>query len=179
MQSPEKDKAFLEAGIQQLEPYLLSRDLYRLSASPTTDFTQITLGALLLARARLKGWGTPGVMEMSMQMDAARLQWRAAWDAKALREIRARTELWKNYLVEAERLPAESARKYPYEVRLRVILSLLMDEVPTQSEESLSGLDGKLRAIWKPGKFAWDSALESVFPGSTFWFLYGTINTGE
>jgi hypothetical protein len=176
---PAKDRAFLEAGLQQLEAYLLSKELYWLSSAPTTDCTQVTLGALLLVRERLKGWKSPGLTELTMGMDAIRLKWRSAWDAKAQREVRARSELWKNYLVELRHAPVESARKYPYEARLRVMLSLLLDDLRESPSDVLAVLDEELRRIWQPGAFVWDVALEPIFPQESFWFLYGNLITGE
>ena len=179
MNSSEKDRVFFEAGLPQLEAYLLSKELYWPSSVHTTDFTQITPGAMLLVRERLKGWRTPGLTEMSMQMDAIRLKWRVAWDAKASREVRARGELWKDYLAEARHASAESARQYPYQVRLRTILSLLLDDLREPPSELLTSLDAQLRRIFHAGAFVWDAKLEWVFPPESFWFLYGTLNTGE
>ncbi len=175
MNSPEQDKAFFESGIQQLDAYLLSKELYWHSGVHTKDFTQVTLGAMLLVRERLKGWRTPGLADLSMQMDAIRLKWRSAWDAKASREVRARIELWKNYLAEARQASAESARQYPYQVRLRAILSLLLEEVCEQPSQSLTVLDAELRRMLKSGAFVWDKPLEWNFPQESFWFLYGTL----
>lgn len=42
-----------------METYLLSKELYW-SGARTTDFTQLTLGAMLLVRERLKGWRVAG-----------------------------------------------------------------------------------------------------------------------
>lgn len=180
MVSPEKDKAFFESGLQQLETYLLSKELYWPTSVQTTDFTQVTLGAMLLVRERLKGWKTPGLSELAMQMNVVRLKWRSAWDAKASREVSARSELWKNYLVEARHLrSAESARQYPYQARLRVILSLLLDDTRETPSDALMALDTELHRIFRSGAFVWDASLEWVFPQDLFWFLYGTLNVQE
>lgn len=176
MNSPQKDKAFFEAGLQQLEAYLLSKELYWPSSVHTTDFTQVTLGAMLLVRERLKGWRTPGLAEPSAQMDAIRSKWRSAWDAKASREVRARSELWKNYLVEARHASAESARQYPYQARLRVILSLLLEDLRESPSGALMALDAELRRVFQSGAFVWDASLAWNFPLDSFWFLYGTLN---
>lgn len=179
MNSPEKDRAYFEAGLPQLEAYLLSKELYWPSSVYTTDFTQITPGAMLLVRERLKGWRTPGLAEMSMQMDAIRLKWRSAWDAKASREVRARSELWKNFLVEARHASAESARQYPHQARLRVILSLLLEDLHESPSDVLIALDAELRRIFRSGAFVWNPSLGWVFPQESFWFLYGTLNPQE
>ncbi len=175
MTSPEKDEAFFTAGLRQLEPYLLSKELYWPTSVHTTDFTQVTLGAMLLVRERLKGWRMPGSMEREAALGAIRLRWRSAWDGKARREVRARGELWKDYLVEARRAPVESAHRYPYQVRLRAILSLLLDDLREPPSDSLAALDAELRRALQTGAFVWDARLEWVFPQESFWFLYGAL----
>jgi len=177
--SPEKDKAFFEAGLQQLETYILSKELYWLAPIHTTDFTQITPGAMLLVRERLKGWRTPGIHELSVQMEADRLKWRSAWDAKVKREMHARLELWKDYLHEARHVPDEFGRQYPYQVRQRVILKLLLDELQESPSGLMIVLDTELTRIWQNGNFVWDPALAWVFPQELFWFLYGTPKAQE
>jgi hypothetical protein len=112
-------------------------------------------------------------------MDGVRLKWRSAWDAKASREFRARGELWKNYLAEARQASAESARQYPYQVRLRAILSLLLEDTRESPSDSLAALDAELRRIFRSGAFVWDPSLEWNFSQESFWFLYGTLNAQE
>ncbi|RJP46524.1 MAG: hypothetical protein C4583_18805 [Anaerolineaceae bacterium] len=175
MNSHEQDKTFFESSLQQLEAYLLSKELYWPGSVRTTDFTQVTLGAMLLVRERLKGWRRPGLTELTMQMDAVRLKWRAAWDEKARREVRARGELWKNYLEEARRHPGDMARQYPYEVRLRAILTLLLDDIRETPADWLVSLDAELRRVLKGDAFVWDPSLAWNFPQESFWFLYGTL----
>lgn len=179
MNSPEKDRAFFTAGVPQLESYLLSKELYWITSARTPDFTQVTLGALLLVRERLRGWRAPGLAEPSMQMDAVRLKWRAAWDEKARRELRARSELWKDYLAEVRHASAESVRQYPYQVRLRAILALLLRELREPPPDFLAAIDSGLRRVFRPGAFVWDTELEWNFPQDSFWFLYGTITAQE
>lgn len=174
MNSPEQDRKFFEAGLQELEPYLLSKELYWRSPVQTTDFTQVTPGVMLLVRERLKGWKSPGLPELSMRLEAVRSKWRSAWDAKARREVRARSGMWKDYLAEVRREPSAAFRQYPYQARLRVILALLLDDLREQPSEALSGLDDSLKRMWHPTAFVWDAALEWNFPPQSFWFLYGT-----
>ena len=157
----------------------MSKELYWPTSVHTTDFTQVTLGAMLLVRERLRGWKSPGLAELSGQVDAVRSKWRSAWDAKASREVRARSELWKSFLTEARHSPAESARQYPYQARLRVILSLLLEDLRASPSDELSALDVKLRRKLRSGAFVWDPALEWVFPQESFWFLYGTLTAQE
>jgi hypothetical protein len=175
MISPEKDKAFFLAGLQELEPYLLSKELYWHVSAQTTDFTQLTLGALLLVRERLKGWGASDAKELAMQLDAVRSKWRSAWEEKARREVRARSELWKDFIAARD----ASARQYPYQVRLRAMLTLLLDDLRENPSEMLMSLDAQLKRKFHAEAFVWDVKLQAYFPQDQFWFLYGNIVTGE
>lgn len=172
MISSEKDKAFFLAGLQQLEPYLLSKELYWHISPHTIDFTQLTLGALLLVCERLKGWGDADAMELAMQLDAVRLKWRSAWEEKARREVRARSELWKDFIAGREASPSQ----YPYQVRLRAILTLLLDDLREAPSKALASLDLHLKRRLHGGAFVWDVKLQARFPQDKFWFLYGNIS---
>lgn len=172
MNSPEKDKAFFLAGLQELEPYLLSKELYWHVSAPTTDFTQLTLGALLLVRERLKGWGDADATELARQLDAVRLKWRSAWEEKARREVRARSELWKEFVTARD----ASASQYPYQVRLRAMLTLLLDDLRENPSEMLTSLDMQLKHKFLASAFVWDVKLQAYFPQDKFWFLYGSIS---
>ena len=175
MTSPEKDKSFFLAGLQELEPYLLSKELYWHVCPHATEFSQLTLGALLLVRERLKGWGDPDAMELAMQLDTVRLKWRTAWEEKARREVRARSELWKDFVAVRD----ASARQYPYQVRLRAMLTLLLDDLREEPSEMLASLDMQLKHKFHAGAFVWDVKLQPYFPQDKFWFLYGSIATGD
>lgn len=175
MNTPEQDFAYFSAGLQELETYLLSKELYWPLAVQSRDFTQLTPGALLLVRARLEGWGTSGLRELMKQMDALRSKWRSAWETKCRREVHARSEMWKDYLEAAAQSSVESSRLYPYQARLRAILALLLDDLREPPSAELITLDARLQSLFRDGAFIWDLKLQSVFPQKEFWFLYGTL----
>jgi hypothetical protein len=169
MYTPEKDQAYFEAGVDVLEPYLLSNELYYPISSRAPDLTQLTLGGLLLTRARLGP--TPRLAALDSRLESARQKWRSAWEAKARREVHARSELWKDYLEDARRDQRGAARQYPQNVRHRVIIALL--------GESSDLMDNYLRSALVPGAFVWDGSLQSHFPQTDFWFLYGSLASEE
>jgi hypothetical protein len=57
------------------------------------------------------------------------------------------------------------------------MLQLLRDKltVPVPDLDALDALDQLLHTIWLRGDFVWDADLQSVFPESEFWFLYGRL----
>ena len=169
-----KDIAYFQEGIESLEAYLLSNELFwPLKANQP----RLTVGGMLLASQRLKArlsfgeWGS-----RLEQIDRVRLKWRSAWERKAGREVHARFDLWRNFLDDVRRSEADADR-YSQQVEYRVMLQLLRDKltVPVPDLDALDALDQLLHTIWLRGDFVWDADLQSVFPESEFWFLYGRL----
>jgi hypothetical protein len=171
MYSPEKDRAYYEAGLEELEPYLLSKELYWPTSAHTADLTQLTLGGLLLVGARLCGWQADSAKALDARLEMVHSKWRSAWETKARREVHARSELWKDYLSEVKSDPRGAARQYAQNVRQRVIIALL--------GEQSDPMDVYLRSVLVPGAFVWDAQLQSNFPEDDFWFMYGSLKLEE
>ena len=110
--------------------------------------------------------GTQAV-KFEAQVEAVHSKWRAAWDAKSSREVRARSELWVNYLAEYRADPKSGARLYSQNVRYRAMLSLL-GKIEDDS-------DAFVKSVFKEGKFVWEEECAPNFSRETFWYLYGTL----
>jgi hypothetical protein len=173
-----KDTAYLQAGIPELKEYLLSRELYWPVSTRRYDLPRLTLGGLLLALARLSASHQP-IEGLTRQLEAVRSSWRAAWEAKAGREFKARFELWKNYILDYKFNPEGYADSYPHEVRYRVMLHLLGVELPSHPGEwkALNQLDEILRTALVPSTFIWETGLQEAFPSEVYWYLYGRLRT--
>jgi len=156
----QKDQLYLSEGVPQLENYLLSKELYY---PLSWELPQLTLGGILLTLARL------GVQaaKFEAQVGTIRSQWRSAWEAKSSREVRARSELWVNYLAEYREDPRSGARLYSQNVRYRAMMSLL-GKIEDDS-------DVFVRSVFKEGKFVWEEECVPNFSQETFWYLYGTL----
>jgi hypothetical protein len=176
--SPEKDRAFIEAGIPELEAYLLSNELYWPITARGYDLPRLTVGGFLLARKRLEARGER-IEPLVAQLDAVRSKWRVAWETKAGREVGARMRLWSNYLSDYRHNPEGHADAYPHEVRYRAMLHLLLAELPTSPPEAeeLAQLDSLLRANLISSDFVWEADLQSGFPHKVYWFLYGKLRS--
>jgi hypothetical protein len=170
----EKDSAYFQEGMESLEAYLLSSELFwPLKANQP----RLTVGGMLLASQRLRArlssaeWGS-----RAEQLDRVRLKWRSAWERKAGREVHARLDLWRNFLDDV-RQSEPGAGMYPQQVEYRVMLQLLRNEltVPVPDLEAVDALDRLLHTLWLPGAFVWDADLSGVFPEPEFWFLYGRL----
>ena len=174
----EKDKAYLEAGIPELGDYLLSNELYWPISTRGFDLPRLTIGGILLTQARLVAHGER-IDSLVAQLDGVRTKWRVAWETKASREVGARMRLWSNYLADYRQNPYQNADAYPHEVRYRVMLHLLLSELPEQSpeQEVLAQLDSVLRASLIPSDFTWETEMEAGFPRKVYWYLYGNLKS--
>lgn len=158
--STKKDSQYLSAGVPELENYLLSKELYYpLSLS----LPQLTLGGILLSLARM---GKQAI-QFEEQVEAVHSKWQAAWDVKSSREVRARSELWINYLAEYRADPKMGVRLYSQNVRYRAMLGLL-----GKTEDDS---DAFVKSVFREGKFVWEEECAPNFSRETFWYLFGTL----
>jgi len=178
MTSREKDRAYVEAGIPELEAYLLSNELFWPITTRGFDLPRLTIGGLLLAIKRLEAHGAQ-IEPLLSRLDTVRSKWRVAWETKAGRGFQSRFNLWSNFLSDYRSSPEGHADAYPHEVSYRAMMKLLLAELPTPPAEQagLPQLDSLLRANFIHGDFIWEADLQSGFPKDEYWFLYGTLKT--
>ncbi len=188
MPSAEYDLRYLQVGLDQLETYLLAKELYWPinAAAPAGEppYPQLTPGGLLLARQRLQASAKSPVEQdtlagLERRFQAVLSQWRTAWGKKAAADFHARLRLWGDFLDEYRQRPAAQFDRYAYEVSRRVQLNLLRPEalaLPGAEIDALNGLDKLLQAVFLPGSFAWEATLQPAFPQTDYWFLYGKLS---
>jgi hypothetical protein len=186
MKSVEYDLRYIEAGREELEGYLLSKEVFwPLGVKPPEgkpDYPQLTLDWMLLSSARLSGRRLSGAQNDQVEraisdLDLHRSKWRVAWEKKAGHCYQVRGRMWRDYLQEYKDNPQDNADRYTYEIRLRVMLELLRNEFRQQTPEVefLMSLDGYLKIVLEPGGFIWEPEIEAGFPVDKFWFLYGKL----
>ncbi len=187
MKTFDYDLRYFNVGVEQLENYLLSNDAFwPVDIRPPSGdpgYPQLTLGGLLLARTRLNAYSkTPKQVEqlekLTANMDTIRAHWRVAWEKKAAHDFSIRLRMWRDYLDEYLREPQDNADRFPYEARLRTMLTLLNSQGVTivQAElDLLELLDTRLESAFIPGDFIWEAELQPGFPENTFWYLYGRL----
>ena len=189
MSSARYDFGYFQAGVELLDDYLLSPQIYwTLGARPPARepvYPQLTLGGLLLTGAKLRARSLPSDMaatfaRLDVKLETHSHQKRVAWEQKGSKEFRSRLKLWGDYLEEYRKDPASHQDRYGYEVGRRVMLQLLepfaVDLHPAE-QELYHGLDGILRAVLLPGNFVWESDTIGGFPRENFWYLYGTLRS--
>ena len=169
MPTPKQDLLYLETSLSELKNYLLSDILYYPLLG---NLPRLTIGGLLLAQKRLKA-GDLGT-HLSPKLATVKTKWYAAWTKKSAQELDSRFTLWRNYLNDYRANPENYAADYKNEIRLRVMLEFLADEVD-QIPIEIVALDEFLRSKLIKGEFLWDEDLESEFTQERFWFLYGNL----
>jgi hypothetical protein len=184
----EYDLNYLQACLVEMESYLLSSEVYwPVEAYPPTGeppYPRLTLGGVLLARARLTGRELTLAQEVQLarvvpELETVRSHWRTAWGQKAKRSFHNRLEMWRNFLYEYRQDPEAHADRYAYEVRLRVMVEMLFPEageIPQEDTDLLTVLDAVLKGWLIPGKFIWEQAIQNGFPSETYWYLYGYLS---
>ncbi len=186
MADPDVDMEYYLAAVSELKPYLLSDQLFwPLGARPKSGgiaFPSLTLGGMLLARARLAPSmpaDRPGrLARVDRELETIKQRWGSAWGRKAAWEFSSRLNQWKNYLEEYRRNPEAHGGFYPHEVSIRAILELLTAEIqPPDPGElgTLNALDRLLKIHFAGGGFIWDPALQEAFLPDRYWFLYGSL----
>lgn len=172
------DLEYFSEGVNDLEEYLLSKEIYwNLPGMP-----RLTVGNLLLTRIRLLNKlsdleDLEKLRQLYSKLEDIKTKWKAAWEFKIKAEIGSRITLWSNYLADYQSDPEEYSRAFSEEVRWRVIIQLLSNEVSGNFKENslLKSLDGKLKSILIPGPFIWSTLSLKDFPSDEFWFLYGRL----
>lgn len=184
---PSYDVASVQSMADELEPYLLSNEVYwqlsgRVSAGRRA-LPRLTIGGLRLALARLEAVEvrlTPEqraiLRDARTRWQAARAKWAAAVERKAERELNSRLGLWRNFLEDCRDARRQCAQEYPHQASMRVMIEWLSDEARQPTAGKLQQLDARLRACFVSGPFIWASELEASFPAGRFWFLYGGIS---
>ncbi len=183
MTDPEFQLRVLESAVGELESYLLSSEIFWRMSGPA-GLPSLTLGGLELARrALLAALGEldpddrQRAQQATQRIDELRQPRRAAWERKAVGEMKVRLNQWRAYLQDLAEQPGDSER-YTQEVRARAMATYLLEEsdrLPEAGElrETLEALDARLRASFEAGGFIWDPALEPAYPAADYWFLYG------
>jgi hypothetical protein len=182
----EFDLGYLQSALEELESYLFSDEVFwPLNAGPagrTPPYPRLTLGGLLLARARLEAYSLSVHQEALKQevitdIDRLRSKWRARWEMKAGRCYSTRLRMWADFWDEYRSNPQENVDRYRYEVRLRVMLQLLRIEGGGRPPEVelLAGLDQGLRPVLKMDTFIWEPEVRRGFPVDEYWYLYGRL----
>jgi hypothetical protein len=187
MATTEDHLRYLEGGVDVLDDYLLSSEMFWSVGVPAAEkgveLPRLTMGGLLLARTMVRGSRlTAGQRErfekVDVQIEGVRTRWRVAWERKCQHSFSSRLTAWRDFLEEYRTQPEEHADQYANAVKFRVMLQLLLKESTQVGEAELgllSTLDKILRNIIHPGPYIWEAEQAEGFPAEEYWFLYGYL----
>jgi len=187
MATTEDHLRYLEGGVEVLDDYLLSSEMYWSVGVPAAEkgveLPRLTMGGLLLARAMMRGSRLTVRQrerfdKVDTQIEVVRTRWRVAWERKCQHSFNTRLTAWRDYLEEYRTQPEEHADRYANAVKFRVMLQLLMKESVQIGEAELgllATMDKILRNIIQPGPFIWDAEQVEGFLDEEYWFLYGHL----
>lgn len=176
-----QDLDYLSAGVDELEDYLISEDLFWL-LSGSSDLPRLTIGYLLLTMKKLDA-RLQTTQEIAKKEYYCSLfttisnKWQTAREKKIRQEFQARLASWGNYLEEYYESPEKYSEEYKNQVKWRVILHLLSSQasIPSQEIHSLARHDKEMISAWIPDSYTWEPDLKEAFPEQEFWFLYGRL----
>jgi hypothetical protein len=180
-----RELKLLKEMAADLPDYLLSDVLYWQMAG-SSDFPKLSLGLLLLTRARLSAVADQldpkqraELSETQRQIDATLEKWRSTAEKKAGQELHSRATLWQRYWDECRQDPHSCASSYPHEVTNRVIAQLLLRAFPNLSKSPnatlLAAIDSAIRARLQGEQPVWPDVSQQAFPKTEFPYLYGAL----
>lgn len=185
-ESPEVDLAVLAAEIDELEEYIVKGDIYRTVRVQTPagmQMVQMSAGDLLSRLYRLEGERErlsveqrSRTKELALAARSTIYSLRTRFHDLLKREIKTRIDSLNWFLDDVIGDPKRARVEYPYEIRNRQRIQLMVDELAEEMTPELksqvSRVDERIRLIVRPAEFVWDSQLEPIFPRERFWYMY-------
>ena len=186
MQSIEHNLSLFELMLDDLEPYLLTSEVFWTLSKKmlgSIPLPRLTLGGLMLTldelTAQMPEMNTKQKMRherMLRRYDRTTMKWSVALEKKALRELNSRLNIWRAYIQDLEE-QSELIQDYPREVRTRVMIEHLVSTIGPHLDleaenQAINGLDHRIKDFVVPGKFLWVDPLQSIYPKEGFPYLY-------
>lgn len=185
-ETPEIDLAVLAAEVAELEEYIIKGEVYRTLRVPTASGVQqvqMSGGDVLTRLFRLEGEREllpvdqrSRVKELALQARSVIYSLRTRFHDLLKREIKTRLDSLNWFLDDVMGDPKRARAEYPYEVRNRQRIAVMVDELgddlTPDLKAELKRIDERIRLIVKPATFLWDSRLEPLFPREHYWYLY-------
>ncbi|MBN1266255.1 MAG: hypothetical protein JXA25_12235 [Anaerolineales bacterium] len=185
---PEYSLQLLALQLDEYESYLLSKELYwplsHRAPSGSRPFLRLTTGNLMLNINEITVYldllnpsQEQQYFQLILSWDSIRQKWRGTIQEKALLELKNRIKLWSAYLEDLIQ-GKDRGQSYSFEVRFRLICSLLLDLLTDREEfvdlqKQIRLLDQQLKTQFEPGPFLWPDRLRDMYPADLYWFLYG------
>jgi len=169
----DEDRAIILSSSFELEEYLSSTViLWRLKGS----IPPLSPGNLILAMQRTNPPKDQESVQAIDHIQSIINLRKAAWEKKIKAELPMRLRQWSSLvdeILEYGRIDSS----YQYNVRVRVILTLLLDTVAfpdVKLREKLQKIDERLDTVVSSDGFIWNPEIEQNFPRERYPFLYLT-----
>lgn len=178
-----------EAMVKEFEEYLLADPVYRqlmVATSAGDRMPKMSAGSLLetlhdLAYAEKTGRLTPEqahrLAELTSTVERLAHRYELAYRQKLTRELKSQIDSWRWFLQDCLDDRLRCRDEYPFEVRIRNRIELLVDTLndhaPADQLARLRKLDRDLRGIFASGEFVLDRGLRDRYPSDRYWWLYG------
>ena len=189
--SPQVTLELAKAMVDVFEDYLLKDTLYQqliVKTAAGDRMLKMSVGTLLEALQDLTYAEEAGQLtsDQSQQLQELKSTVRLlaarhgqAYRAKLVRELKSQLDSWQWFLQDCQEERARCRDEYPFEVRIRNRIALLMSElgdaVPAELAARLEKLDQRLREMLVPGDFLLDKGLAPRYPREQYWWLYGRL----
>lgn len=189
----ERDLKELEAMVNNLVPYLKSKELYgNAGGGFFSRMPALTIGAILMRLRRIEALRLSLSPNQRERFDKIKQthrdiyrEWKQHYDKKLLREAHSRLDAMRTFFEECENDPRLCAQVYAPEVLRRTIVQeilMYMREIDLTDEtlsEKIRDVDGRLRRYVRPSDFVWANALQPAYAQAEFWWLYHRPVTKE
>jgi hypothetical protein len=184
--SKEIERIYAESSLNELKEYLLSSTLFwplslrDLNKEEQSSIPKLTPGNLYLCLRKINTYEFApelmvGVKDIEERIILMLNDWQSSWKNKAQLEYPLRINMWESYLSELKRNPALNKGTFSYQVRNRMILDLLEEELKVAKKneiENIKYLDESLKNLVRDGDFIWEFDLTRGFPKNPYWYLY-------
>lgn len=185
-EDPGVDLAVVEVMAEELEAYLVDDELYRqlLVRTPSGDQRPQMTGGDLLTRLyrltqeqKLLSPEERGRLKQAQtRVEDVSRALRSRFHERLAREVRARINSLRWFLDDCRQDRARCHTEYVYEIRNRQRIEEILKEVagalPKELAAALDQIDRQLEQLTNATSFIWDERLETIFPRSTYWYLY-------
>lgn len=167
----DEDRTLILSSSFELDEYLSSNViLWRLKGS----LPPLTPGNLMLAMKRIKYGNDDQIIQAIEKIQSITDRRKAAWEKKINAELPLRLQQWKAIVEDIVEYGGIEP-SYNYNVRVRVIITLLMDALTfpdVKFNDLLLLVDQMLNQIAINDGFVWNPELEESFPRERYGFLY-------
>ena len=185
-ETPEIDLAVVAAEVDELEEYIIKGDVYRTLRVQTPSGTQMVQmsGGDLLARLyrleavreQLPPEQRSRAKDLALAARSTIYSLRTRFHDLLKREVKTRLDSLNWFLDDVMGDPKRARVEYPYEIRNRQRIQLMVEELAEnmspELKQQIARVDDRIRLIAKPAGFLWDSHLEPIFPRERYWYMY-------